>query len=208
MLDGIPTPDVPSYRVDERLPLDDLRRALTSGERVAVALDGRSAAGKSTLAARLAEGQSDWCVVHTDDVSWYESFFDWAPLLIDGVLRPFRAGQEVTYRPPSWQSRGRAGAITVPAGARVLVVEGVGSAQRSLMPWLDHVLWVHTPNEAVLDREGRRIADGSVTAELSREWLTGEADFLDAERPWERSEFVVSGTGGDETSLVTLRATS
>ncbi len=200
--EATPAPAVPAYEVEAHVPLEQVRATLGAGERVVVALDGRSAAGKSTLAARLADGQDDWCVVHTDDVAWYESFFDWTPLLVDGVLKPFAAGEAVSYRPASWQERGRSGAIDVPANTRVLVVEGVGSAQAALTAWLDHVVWVHTPHEAVCEREAQRIAEGHTSAELSREWLAGEAGFLDADRPWDRADLVIAGTPIEQSRTV------
>lgn len=198
--EATPAPAVPTYEVEAHVPLPEVRATLGAGERVVVALDGRSAAGKSTLASRLADGQRDWCVVHTDDIAWYESFFDWTPLLVEGVLTPFAAGEAVSFRPPSWQTRGRSGAIEVPADTRVLLVEGVGSSQAALAPWLDRAVWVHTPHRGVCEREEQRIAEGSVSAELSREWLGREAGFLDADRPWDRADLVVSGTAVDDAS--------
>ena len=68
-----------------------------------LAVDGRSGSGKSTLVARLVATVPGAAVVHTDDVAWYHDFFDWADLLADGVLAPWRAGQDVAYRPPAWE---------------------------------------------------------------------------------------------------------
>ena len=63
------------------------------------AVDGRSAGGKSTVAGRLVEAIGDATVVHTDDVAWYHGFFDWAGLLVDGVLEPLARGEAVSFRP-------------------------------------------------------------------------------------------------------------
>ena len=48
------------------------------------------------------------------------------------MLEPVRAGEAVAYRPPAWDARDRPGAVTVPAGLTLLVVEGVGSSRRAL----------------------------------------------------------------------------
>jgi hypothetical protein len=61
---------------------------------VIVAVDGRSAGGKTTTSGRIAATVPGATVVHTDDVAWYESFFGWAHLLRDGVLDPARRGVE------------------------------------------------------------------------------------------------------------------
>src|SRR5689334_10952470 len=92
-----------------------------------LAVDGRSSGGKTTLAGRLAAAVPGAVVVHTDDVAWWHAAFDWVDLLVDGVLMPLRRGEAVSYRPPKWNERGRAGAIEVPAGASLVVVEGVGA---------------------------------------------------------------------------------
>lgn len=114
-----------------------------AGTRI-VAVDGRSAGGKTTCAARLAARVPGATVVHTDDVAWYQAFFDWAFLLREGVLDPVRAGRAVDYRPPAWESRGRDGAIEAPADCLLLVVEGVGVSRRELSGYFDLRLWVQS----------------------------------------------------------------
>src|SRR5580698_5431215 len=89
---------------------------------VVLAVDGRSSSGKTTLAARLRDAVPGSAVVHTDDIAWWHSRFDWADLLTDGVLIPVRAGRPVSFRPPQWEERQRDGAIEVPAGCPLLIV--------------------------------------------------------------------------------------
>lgn len=81
-----------------------------------VAVDGRGASGKSTLADRLSRQVSRSAVVHTDDIAWHEPYFAWGRLLADQVLRPMRCGAGVSFRPPAWVKHGREGMIEVPAG--------------------------------------------------------------------------------------------
>ena len=83
-----------------------------------VAVDGRSASGKTTLAGRLGQVIAGSAVVHTDDIAWWHSALDWSELMIDGVLAPVRRGEAVRLRPPAWEARGRPGAVEVPASAR------------------------------------------------------------------------------------------
>ena len=92
---------------------------------VIVAIDGRSASGKSTLAGRLADRLPEAVVVHTDDLAWNEPLFQWQHLLRDGILRPAREGHGVRFTPPVWGEHGRPGAIEVPAGTRTLLIEGI-----------------------------------------------------------------------------------
>ena len=173
---------------------------LPSGRPLVVAVDGRGASGKSTLADRLHAAVAASTVVHTDDVAWNHAFFDWADLLADGVLEPARRGEPVSYRPPAWDRHGRAGAVEVPAGLDLLVVEGVGAGRRELAHLLDAVVWVQSDfGEA--ERRGleRDVASG-VNGDHARakafwdEWMAEELVFLAEQRPWERARAVVAGT--------------
>jgi len=73
-----------------------------SGRPVILAVDGRSNAGKTTLAARIGEAVPGSAVVHTDDIAWEHSRFGWSDLLADGILAPARQGRAVAFRPPRW----------------------------------------------------------------------------------------------------------
>jgi energy-coupling factor transporter ATP-binding protein EcfA2 len=155
-----------------------------------LAVDGRSGSGKSTLAARIAAAVPGAAVVHTDDVAWYHDFFDWAELMAAGVLRPLRGGAAVHFRPPEWDARARPGAIAVPAGCPLVIVEGVGIGRRDLAAFFDAVAWVQT--DRALATERGLLRDGGDTA-FWAEWEARERPFLAAERPWERAGLVLSG---------------
>ena len=60
-------------------------------------------------------------MVGTDDIAWNHSIFGWSDALVDGVLRPYRAGAAVSYRPPGWVRHGRDGAVEV-ADAEALLL--------------------------------------------------------------------------------------
>jgi len=111
---------------------------------VVLAVDGRSSSGKTTLAGRLRDVVARSIVVHTDDIAWWHSRFGWADLLIDGVLLPAHTGQPVAFRPPQWDQRQRPGAIEVPAGCPLLIIEGVGAARRETTRLADVAIWVQS----------------------------------------------------------------
>ena len=165
-----------------------------------VAVDGRSAAGKSTVARLLHDALPSSAVVHTDDVAWHHSFFGWADLLACGVLEPARRGQPVRYRPPAWDARGRAGAIKVPVGLDMVLIEGVGAGQRALAQLLDTVVWVQS-DFAEAERRGiaRDIVQGvngdpEASARFWHEWMAVELAFVERQRQWERACVIVAGT--------------
>ena len=155
------------------------------------AVDGRSGSGKSSLAAAIAGELPSTCVVHTDDLAWWHSFFGWHELALDGVLRPVRRGAPVDYRPPAWDARGREGAIRVPAGCRVMVLEGVGAGRAELAPWVDVLVWVQSD----VDESRRRglVRDHGDVA-FWDDWQAAEVPFLAAHRPCDRADVVVCGT--------------
>jgi uridine kinase len=137
-----------------------------------VAIDGRSAGGKTTLATLLSHAVPGSMVVHTDDIpssgnlpgrdtysspyvetATQRSFYDWTERLLENVLRPARAGQAVRYRPPAWEDWFREeGAIEVPLGCPMLILEGVGAARRELAHVLDAVVWVQSDIERAEER--------------------------------------------------------
>ena len=101
-----------------------------AGRPAVVAVDGRSGSGKTTLLERIRAAVPASAVVCTDDVAWNHSMFGWADLLADGILRAVHRGEPVSFRPPAWRERSRKGAIEVPAGCEMVIVEGVGAARR------------------------------------------------------------------------------
>jgi hypothetical protein len=164
------------------------------GRPATLAVDGRSGGGKTTLAARIAATVPDTVVVHTDDVGWWESFFGWDHLLASGILEPAHRGDAVGFRPPAWDRRGRPGAIEVPPGLRLLVVEGVGSSRRSLVPLLDGAVWVQSDSAQARRRGVARDGGGQDVEDFWDLWDESEIPFLAEDRPWERAVMVVCGT--------------
>ena len=146
------------------------------------------------MAAMLAESVPGTVVVHTDDLAWHESFFGWDHLLAAGVLLPLRQGGGVSFRPPAWDRRGRDGAIEVPAGCPLVVVEGVGAGRVGLASIVDAVIWVQADDEEAT-RRGLARDGGTPEAEsLWQEWSTAERTFLAQDRPWERAQVILCGT--------------
>ncbi len=174
-----------------------LARSRGTGQRPAVlAVDGRSSGGKTTLAARLQGTVPGSAVVHTDDIAWWYSRFGWADLLIDGVLIPARAGRPVAFRPPPWDQRQRPGAIEVPAGCALLIVEGVGAARRESAHLTDVAIWVQSDEQEAERRNLARVGqpNGMATVQDHYDWMAEELPFLAGQRPWERADLIACGT--------------
>ena len=176
----------------------ELRTCCADRPRAVIAVDGRSAGGKSTLTTQLAAALGAQAV-HTDDVAWWHDFFAWDDLLIGGVLEPYLAGDAVAFRPPAWQERGREGAITISNDCCVILIEGVGASRRSLAPYLCAAIWVQSDWPLA---EARGIARDMRTerpdpVEAKRfwdDWQEAERSFLASDQPWQRADLVVCGT--------------
>ncbi len=154
-----------------------------------VAVDGRSASGKSTFAQRLARALNA-PIVHTDDVAWHHSFFDWWPLMIEQILLPFEAGHVVQWTPEAWTAKGRVGAIEVLVSP-ILIIEGVSSSRLELHNYLDLAIWIET-DPAVAEQRGLE-RDGPQARDFWFEWQAAEVPFLECDKPWERAQVIVDG---------------
>ena len=188
------------FRRVSRQALTDLLAAPADAGPSLVLVDGRSGAGKSTFAAAAADARGG-CVVATDDVAWHLHPTDWAAQMLEGVVRPWLAGEAVRYRPPGWVRQDRPGHIEVPAGAD-LVIEGVGAARHELAPFARRIVWVASdPVEARRRGIERDITLGRTRVEAEAfwdDWMTAEQPFLETEQPWTRADLVVDGTAASD----------
>jgi uridine kinase len=162
-----------------------------------LAVDGRSASGKTTLANRLCQVLPGAAVVHTDDVAWAHSRFGWDDLMLAGILAPLHAGRDVHYQPPAWQPHGRSGHIDVSANASTVIIEGVGAARRQVAHLVDVAIWVQSDGDGARRRGVRRDMvdqgiDEAVALQKWGGWAAEEVPFLVQDRPWERADVIVA----------------
>jgi hypothetical protein len=105
-----------------------------------------------------------------------------------------RRGAAVRFRPPVWQERSRPGAIEVPAGCELVIVEGVGAARRELMPVVDAVVWVQSDLAEARRRGIERDGGDEAARSFWDLWMAEELPFLAREQPWTRADIIVAGT--------------
>ena len=172
-----------------------------------IAIDGRSAGGKTTLADKLAAALPSASVVHTDDIAWHHSMFDWTKLALEHVLIPFKAGKGVSYTPTAWLKRERKGSIEVPKTCRILILEGAGSAQLELMNMLDYIVWVQSDFVRAETRGIARDGGDEEAINFWHHWMDAELTFQAKQKPWERADVVVCGTPAQDISELDLLVT-
>lgn len=157
-----------------------------------VAIDGPGGAGKSTLAAWLADELPASAVIHTDDFSSWDNPLDWWPALIEHALEPLAAGAVARYQPTSWGDEERA-PVAIEPGHTVLL-EGVSAAREAFRPYLAYSIWIETDRAERLRRGIER--DGEGSRPLWERWMDEEDDYAARERPAEHADAVLRGDVG------------
>jgi hypothetical protein len=143
-----------------------------------VAVDGGAAAGKSSLAAALAERLGGATVLPTDALldGWPGQFSFWSRLRA-GVLEPLAAGRPGSYQRYDWHAMRLAETVPVPVPS-VLLVEGV-SALGACAGRLSVGIFLDVPRP---ERERRWIRRDGPLQQPWRDWLDAEDRYF-AEHP-------------------------
>lgn len=163
-----------------------------------IAIDGLGGAGKSTLAAQLAEELGNIAVVPTDDFASWDNPFDWWPRLIEQVLRPLAAGDAARYQRYDWDARRLSEWIELPHRPRMVILEGVTASRSEFDAYLAFRIWVEAPRELRLKRGLER--DGEAMRDRWISWMCAEDEYVARQDPAARADVVVSGKG-DPTLL-------
>jgi energy-coupling factor transporter ATP-binding protein EcfA2 len=175
--------------------------ALACGPRV-VAVDGRSGAGKTTLARSVADALrrhgSVVVVVHLDDLyPGWDGLDAVVPLVVEHVLGPLAGTLPIVVPTWDWEAErpGPARAVPVlgPPRPAVVLLEGAGSGAGAAAPWLAGLLWVDA--DPGVRRERALGRDGAAYAPHWDRWSAQEEAYAARERPWERAGLVLDTSG-------------
>ncbi len=178
--------------------LDAIDRLTRGGRRLTVAIDGRCAAGKTTLARQLQE-QYGCPVFHMDDFflrpgqRTLERYREPGgnvdrERFLEEVLAPLARGDAVRYRPFSCARMALGPAVSVPP-AQLAVVEGAYSLHPGLAGYYGCTVFLDIDPDLqrrrILQREGPERA--RVFAE---KWVPLEEAYFARYAPMERCDFV------------------
>lgn len=161
-----------------------------------IAIDGHGAAGKSTIAAAVAESTGA-TLVHTDDFfdpaaprePGLSGYYDWRRLRAE-ALEPLRAGRAAEFRRFDWErGTGLDGIARVTPGP-LIVLEGVFAASPELSDLVDRSVFVDTPEPERL----RRLRAQTTPSEWDDEWLKAEQAYFSLIRPPFFFDLIVSGS--------------
>lgn len=149
---------------------------------VIIAIDGRSGAGKTTLAIELAARLREHHKVslfHLEDI-----YPGWNGLAAGieryaaTVLAPLRRGEPARWVSWDWEQH-YDGATRLTQPAEIVLVEGVGAAAAAAMPFLDAVVWADSPEQ---ERRTRALGrDGASYEPYWEQWAGQEDEWLAAD---------------------------
>ncbi|MFJ6344582.1 aminodeoxychorismate synthase component I [Pseudarthrobacter oxydans] len=156
---------------------------------VIIAIDGRSGAGKTTLAVELAarlRAHHKVSLFHLEDIyPGWNGLAAGIERYVSTVLAPLSRGEAASWVCWDWENHDD-GEPRVTLPAEIVIVEGVGAAAAAARPLLSAVIWAEAPDDVrrtrALDRDGGTYEPfWDQWAAQEEEWLAADKVPLDAD---------------------------
>jgi uridine kinase len=160
-----------------------------------IAIDGRSGAGKTSLAARLRVELGAPVVSLEELYGGWDGLERGIDLLVSEVLEPLSAGRAARVPRYDWGAAAW-GTPWVLEPPDVLIVEGVGAGARRAAVYVNTVIWMAAPESVRKKRALDR--DGETFAPYWDMWAAQEDAMLAREHTPDRADLVISATDLDQ----------
>jgi anthranilate synthase component 1/para-aminobenzoate synthetase len=146
---------------------------------VIIAIDGRSGAGKTTLAIELAarlRNHHRVSLFHLEDIyPGWNGLTAGIERYVSTVLTPLSGGEPATWTSWDWAMH-YDGDIRVTLPAEIVIIEGVGAAAAEARPLLNAVVWADSPDSVRRKRALER--DGGTYEPFWDQWAAQEDEWL------------------------------
>lgn len=165
------------------------------GEKRILTIDGPAGAGKTTFATELSLRirLSGFTVetIHMDDLynGWERALTEDLSRTLLSIVSQYRTA-EVTYKMYDWHKKSYETVKTF-ASPEVLILEGVGSGQRSIRNESDLALWIEAEPDVALQRVIER--DGEEIRPFMKQWLLDQAAHHAKEETQGAADYCIDG---------------
>jgi uridine kinase len=163
-----------------------------AGQTCVVAVDGRSGAGKTSLAAGLRAELAAPVVALEDLYGGWDGLERGIELLVSEVLEPLSAGRAARVPRYDWGAAvwGTPWVLDPP---EVLIVEGVGAGARRAAAYASTLVWMEAAESVRKKRALDR--DGETFAPHWDRWAAQEDAMLAREHTADRADFIITAVG-------------
>nr|WP_209436255.1 hypothetical protein [Kocuria subflava] len=159
-----------------------------------IGIDGRSGAGKTSLAQQLSEVLSvtrDVVTFHLEDIyPGWDGLAQGIEIYNDSILACLREEQDAYWTAWDWLADSPGGPRLTRC-AEIVILEGVGACNWVAREVLDVSVWVELPESQRRTRALSR--DGNTYQEFWERWAQQESQYLEADPVWESADIIQPG---------------
>jgi hypothetical protein len=164
----------------------------SAGATRVLAIDGRSSAGKSTLAETLSARMDVPCVSLEALYGGWDGLLAGIERLVADVLEPLAGGRAAVVPRYDWLAERWLAPRTLQPPP-LLIIEGAGAGALAVAPYVGVLAWLELPEEIRWRRAMER--DGSIYGGHWEMWRAQEDEYLGADRTPERAGVILAGEG-------------